>query len=170
MMAPSSKEMASTSEERKNRPGGVPRRGFLKYALGFSFIATLAGVLTPIIGYLWPPARASSVTAERTLVGTVSELAPGQGKVVPVNNKPVIVVNSQKGIRVFSAICTHLGCIVLPKEPGVSYIYCPCHDGRYSPVTGDVISGPPPRPLPPYEFQVEGDEIYVGQPLGPLYG
>ena len=158
------------SEAATPSTAGTSRRGFLKYALGFAFISTLAGVLTPIIGYLWPPARASGVTAERTLAGTVSELVPGEGKVVPVNNKPVIVVNSSKGIRVFSAICTHLGCIVLPKEPGVSYIYCPCHDGRFSPVTGDIISGPPPRALPAYEFQIEGDEIYAGRPLGELYG
>ena len=35
----------------------IPRRGLLKYLLGFSAIATLGGVLTPIIGYLWPPLR-----------------------------------------------------------------------------------------------------------------
>ncbi|MFQ6015559.1 MAG: Rieske (2Fe-2S) protein, partial [Anaerolineae bacterium] len=147
------------------------RRGFLRWALGVSFIATLVGVLTPIIGYLWPPVRAAGAEGGRTLVGTIKDFPPGTGKVVPVGNKPVIVVNNpEQGIRAFSAICTHLGCIVLPKEAGVSYIQCPCHDGRFSPVTGAVISGPPPRPLPPYEFIVEKEQIYVGRLLGQLYG
>ena len=157
-----------TEESARERP--VNRRGFLKYALGFSFLATLAGVLTPIIGYLWPPARGAEAESGRTLVGTVKDFPVGTGTVVPVGNKPVIVVNNPgKGVRVFSAICTHLGCIVLPKDPNLGYIQCPCHDGRFSPLTGAVISGPPPRPLPAYEFQVEGDEIYVGKPRGELY-
>ncbi len=148
----------------------ITRRGLLKYLLGFSVFSTLVGVLTPIIGYLWPPARASGGESGRTLVGTVDDFPPGVGKVVPVANKPVIVVNTQQGIRVFSAICTHLGCIVLEKEPSLAYIKCPCHDGRFNPLNGAVIAGPPPRPLPAYEFSVEEGKIYVGKPLGQLYG
>ncbi len=147
------------------------RRSFLKYALGFSFVATLAGVLTPIIGYLWPPARGIQVVSGRTSVGPITDFPGGSGRVMPVGNRPVIVVNNPgKGIRVFSAICTHLGCVVLEKDPRVAYIQCPCHDGRFNPVTGAVISGPPPRPLPAYEFEVEAEEIYVGRPIGEVYG
>ncbi len=148
----------------------IGRRGFVRYLLGFSIISTIVGVFTPIIGYLWPPARAGGAEGGRTLVGTVDDFPPGMGKIVPVNNKAVIVVNTQQGIRVFSAICTHLGCIVLEKEPGLAYIKCPCHDGRFNPLNGAVISGPPPRPLPAYEFTVEAGKIYVGKPLSPLYG
>jgi len=147
------------------------RRRFLRWALGFSVVATLGGVLIPVIGYLWPPARATSESGERTMVGTLADFPPGTGKIMPVANKPVIVVNNPgQGIRVFSAICTHLGCIVLPKEASLPYIQCPCHDGRFNPLTGAVISGPPPRPIPPYDFQVEEDKVYVGKPLGQLYG
>lgn len=148
----------------------LTRRGLLKYLLGFSVLSTLVGVLTPIIGYLWPPARASGAEGGRILVGTVDDFPPGVGKIVPVNNKAVIVVNTQQGIRVFSAICTHLGCIVLEKDSSLAYIKCPCHDGRFSPLNGTVIGGPPPRPLPAYELSVEEDKVYVGKPLGQLYG
>ena len=148
----------------------ITRRGLIKYLLGFSVVSTLVGVLTPIIGYLWPPARSGSTSGGRILVGTVDDFPPGTGKVVPVGNKPVIVLNTEQGIRVFSAVCTHLGCIVLDKDPGMSYILCPCHDGRFNPINGTVIAGPPPRPLPAYEFSVEDGKIYVGKPLGPLYG
>jgi len=159
-------------EQRGSREesAGIGRRGFVRYLLGFSFISTIVGVLTPIIGYLWPPARPSGTQGGRTLVGTVEDFPPGWGKIIPVNNKPVIVVNTSQGIRVFSAICTHLGCIVLEKEPSLSYIKCPCHDGRFNPINGEVIAGPPPRPLPAYEFSIEEGKIYVGEPLSPLYG
>ncbi len=153
-----------TQLDRGQTPGTplVSRRSFLRYALGFSFLATLAGVLTPIIGYLWPPARGARTGDRRVLVGTVDELPPGQAKVVPVGDEPVIVVHPPQGLRAYSAVCTHLGCIVHWDQQR-QFILCPCHDGRFNPVTGAVISGPPPAPLPPVRLSQEGDNIYVGE-------
>ena len=80
---------------------------------------------------------------------------------VPVNDKPVIVVNTaQGGLKAFSAICTHLGCIVEWDQPR-RFILCPCHDGRFNPINGAVISGPPPTPLPELPVSVDGDTVYV---------
>lgn len=141
---------------------GVSRRQFMGLALVGSVLATLAGMLTPIIGYLWPPARAAGSVGERVLAGTADEFPPNSGKVVSVNNKPVIVVNTETGgVKAFSAVCTHLGCIVYWHEKR-AVIQCPCHDGRFNPVNGRVIMGPPPAPLAEYSVQVYGDEIYVG--------
>ena len=62
------------SEPTNERQGGVmdepvSRRGVLKYAmLGFSALATAVGVLTPIIAYLWPPARATGQAGGRVAV------------------------------------------------------------------------------------------------------
>ena len=121
------------------------------------------GVLTPIAGYLWPPSRASAGGSGRVEVGTTNDFPAGQGKVVPVNDKPVIVVNTTQGeIKAFSAICTHLGCIV-EWDQSRQFILCPCHDGRFNPVNGAVISGPPPAPLAELALTVEGDTIYVSE-------
>src|SRR5919198_115189 len=47
----------------------------------------------------------------------------------------------------YSAVCTHLACAVLwRREEG--RLECPCHDGEFDPATGEVVAGPPPRPLP----------------------
>ena len=101
--------------------------------------------------------------------GALKEL-PGVSKVLSVADKPVIVVNTPAGgLRAFSAICTHLGCIVAWNQQK-QVIQSPCHDGRFNPVTGAVVSGPPPRPLPAYEFEIVKDQVYVGRPLGSLYG
>lgn len=155
----------------KEEVGVVSRRGLLKYLVGFSVLTTIAGVLTPILGYLWPPSDSSDTNAGGlVLAGSVQEYPEGVGKVLSVDSKPVIVVNTERGFKAYSAICTHLGCVVLDKEPGLGYIKCPCHDGRFNPLNGAVIGGPPPRPLPAYEVRVDGDQIYVGGPLGDLYG
>jgi cytochrome b6-f complex iron-sulfur subunit len=145
----------------------VTRRALIRWLLGFSVVSTLDGVLTPIISYLWPPARARSGKGGRTLVGNVSDFPLDSGTVVSVNDEPVIVVNSQAGgIKVYSAICTHLGCIVYWHK-GRQVIQSPCHDGRFNPLNGAVISGPLPRPLPPYEFEIVDGKVYVGAAKGP---
>jgi len=139
----------------------VSRRSVLRYLLGFTIISTLIGVLTPIIGYLMPPAAGSAGTKERVKVGTTKDIPVGHGKVVPRGNKPVIVINTEQGVKAFSAICTHLGCIVTWDEAR-QIILCPCHDGQFNPITGAVIAGPPPTPLPSVPVSVEGEEIYLG--------
>lgn len=148
----------------------LTRRRFITALVGFSVIATAGGILVPVLSYLYPPARKRTSDVGRVLVGTLKDFPPNTGKVLAVDDKPVIIVNTPAGgLRVFSAICTHLGCIVFwNAQKGV--IQSPCHDGRFNAVTGNVISGPPPRPLPAYEFEVVKDQVYVGRPLGPLYG
>ncbi len=146
------------NEGMEERP--VSRRRFLQFALGFSFLATLAGVLTPIIGYLWPPSRGAGATGGRALVGSTKEIAPGQGTVVSVGGAPVLLLNYGGDIRAFDAICTHFSCVVEWKVDG-EYILCPCHDARFNAVTGAVISGPAPAPLPLLSVFVEGEDIYV---------
>jgi nitrite reductase/ring-hydroxylating ferredoxin subunit len=138
----------------------VSRRRFLQFALGFSFLATLAGVLTPIIAYLWPPSRGAGATGGRALVARTKEIAPGQGTVVSVGGAPVLLLNHGGEIRAFDAICTHFSCVV-KWDADEQYILCPCHDARFNPVTGAVISGPAPAPLPVLSVFVEGEDIYV---------
>jgi Rieske Fe-S protein len=139
------------------------RRRLITYLLGFSVVATVGGVLTPIIGYLWPPKRASAGGSGRVQVGMTADFPAGQGKVVPVNDKPVIIVNTaQGGVKAFSGICPHLGCIV-EWDQNRQFILCPCHDGRFNGVNGGIISGPQPAPLPELALTVEGDAIYVSE-------
>lgn len=43
--------------------------------------------------------------------------------------------------------CTHLGCpVVHQPENADAPLQCPCHDAKFS-VTGEVLEGPPSRPL-----------------------
>ena len=141
--------------------GSVSRRGFIKYGLlGFSGLATAVGVLTPVVAYLWPPAKGSGASETRVAVAATADLPPGQGAVYSVANKPVIVIHTSDDSYVaLSATCTHLGCILFWHEQR-QVIACPCHEAYFN-TNGAVISGPPPAPLVPYRVQVEGDQIYV---------
>lgn len=139
---------------------GIPRRRFLGVLAGFSIVSTLSMVATPIIGFLIPPKSTAATAGGKVLVGTTADIPPGQGKVVPVGSRPTIIINTEQGVKGYSAICTHLGCIVA-WDPGSQAIVCPCHDGRFSPLNGGVVSGPPPTGLPAAEVSVEDDKIFV---------
>lgn len=136
------------------------RRRFLRYLLGFSIVSTAAMVFGPVVAFLVPPVSSSTGGGGKVLAGTLEDIPLGSGKVVPVGSKPTIVVHTEQGVTAYSAICTHLGCIVA-FDDGNQTIVCPCHDGRFNPGSGAVISGPPPGPLAPAEVSVEGDEIYL---------
>jgi Rieske Fe-S protein len=49
--------------------------------------------------------------------------------------------------KAFSAICTHLGCLVSKVSDGA--IYCPCYGSTFNIADGSVIIGPATQPLPP---------------------
>lgn len=86
-----------------------------------------------------------------------------------------------EGFVTYSAICTHLGCTVnyshepMPSAP-FPHIHCPCHAGMFNPLAGaQVVSGPPPRPLPqlPLEINAKGELVAAGpfeEPPGVLQG
>ena len=151
----------SEQKDGMSKREGIDRRQFIGLALLGSLIATIGGVFTPIIAFLWPPARAATTANLKVQVGAVNDFPPNRGSVVSVKNKPVIVVNGEQGgLRAFSAVCTHLGCIVYWHE-GRQVIQCPCHDGRFNPVNGQVILGPPPSPLAQYHLRVEDGEVYI---------
>jgi cytochrome b6-f complex iron-sulfur subunit len=150
--------MEQATVDQAGRPMG--RRRFIRLLLGFSVFSTAAMVVTPIVGFLIPPKTAGAGAGGRTLAATTADLPIGSGKVVPMGSKPVIVVNTTGGVKAYSAVCTHLGCIVAYDSTS-GQIVCPCHDGRFNPASGAVISGPPPQPLPPIAVAVEKDQIFL---------
>lgn len=76
-----------------------------------------------------------------------------------------IVRNSEGFFYAISSICTHLGCTVNKRPvtiPGQAeeVISCPCHGSIYS-KTGEVISGPAPRPLDRFQILLEDGNLIV---------
>jgi cytochrome b6-f complex iron-sulfur subunit len=91
--------------------------------------------------------------------GTDADFTEWQTKIVAVGGHPVIVVRTPQGFRAYSAICTHLGCIV-QWDAGRKQIACPCHAGFFD-VNGQVVSGPPPQPLTEHGVAVVNGEVLV---------
>ena len=78
-------------------------------------------------------------------LASTSEIPVGGGKVFSAE-KVVVTQPTAGEFKGFSAVCTHLGCLVDKVASGT--IDCPCHGSKYSVKNGSVVSGPAPKPLP----------------------
>ena len=136
----------------------MKRRGFLKLLTSVLGLSALGAFGYPFFRFLLPVeslAKAKSVTFAK------SELPLNATKDVMIGPTPVIVINARdKGFLAFSKICTHLGCLVKYDKERQLFI-CPCHAGVFD-LEGNVISGPPPRPLPKFSVRVEGNNLVIG--------
>jgi len=137
------------------------RRAFVNLFLGGSLLGTVVSFLYPVIRYLIPPRQAEAVV-KKILAAKVGELAPNSAKLFRFGSTAAVLVNTSDGqLRAFSAVCTHLTCTV-NYEGDTGTLFCPCHNGRFD-LAGNVISGPPPKPLESFEVEVSGGDVYVSR-------
>lgn len=135
------------------------RRKWINLFLGGSILGTVASFLYPVLRYLIPP-RQAQTQAQRVVAAQTGELAPNSAKLFRFGAAPALLISTAEGeLKAFSAICTHLTCTVRYEEE-TGTLLCPCHNGRFD-LAGNVISGPPPRPLEAYEVEVRANEIFV---------
>ncbi len=106
------------------------------------------------------PASASSAAggAAAGALTATSAIPVGGGKIFAAQTT-VVTQPSAGEFKVFSAVCTHMGCIVNQIADG--RIDCPCHGSEYSITDGAVLAGPAPKPLPAKSFKVTGDSIFL---------
>jgi cytochrome b6-f complex iron-sulfur subunit len=151
-------EKTHTDTEQLNSKA-AGRRRFLDILLGSSVFATLGAILYPIFKFMVPP-QIVEASQNSVIVGKLNEVPVNTGKIFKFGSKPGIVVRSSSGeLKAFSAVCTHLDCIVQYRSD-TKQIWCACHNGQYN-LNGKNIGGPPPRPLEEYVVNVRGDEIVV---------
>ncbi|KGQ22911.1 QcrA and Rieske domain-containing protein [Thermus filiformis] len=83
---------------------------------------------------------------------------------------PEVAQHAVEGIVAYSAVCTHLGCIISQWVADKGAGLCPCHGGVYDFAHGaKIIAGPPPRPVPQLPLKVEdGVLVAAGEFLGPV--
>jgi len=130
------------------------RRSFLDWMLGGSLAAVVGSVVYPVLSFLNTPKRQHSAAGqvEAGLVNDEAFRTKGY-KIIEHGGEPVIVVRvADADFRAFSAVCTHLQCIVEYRK-SQDVIWCNCHDGRFN-LQGEVTGGPPPRPLMQYNVRV----------------
>jgi Rieske Fe-S protein len=134
----------------------VGRRQFVKFTL-LTSLAMFAGNLW-ILLRSW--LRRETRTREQR-IAHAGELAVGEVKLFryPGPEDPCLLVRVEPDVWVaYGQKCTHLSCAVFYSR-AADRIECPCHNGIFSVRTGEVLQGPPPRPLPRIRLARRSDAI-----------
>lgn len=150
----------------------VGRRHFLTGIIGVvaGAVATLVGL--PAIGYVVSPSLKKQNQSQWLTVGPVGGLILGKPTGFPFARKikdgwtettqtgvAFAVTHDGQDVKVFSDVCTHLGCRVSWHEDRQMFI-SPCHNGLFS-VDGEVLGGPPPRPLDQFQTKIENGQLQI---------
>jgi Rieske Fe-S protein len=154
------------NEKRLDRRGFL---GFLTWAIG-GLLSAAMGV--PAIAYVVGPALKSNKTQNWIPVGSTSKIEVGTPTLfkVKVERKAgwivseeeiaaFILTENNRDFIAMSNICTHLGCRVRWIAERQQFL-SPCHNGVFDKY-GNVVSGPPPRPLDRYPVKVENDQLFI---------
>jgi Rieske Fe-S protein len=148
--------------ERQALTGEIGRRRFLNWFLGTSVGAFLVAVLYPVSRYLIPPRVEESTARGVTLSLKPADVKPNSGQIFRFGSQPGILVRTPAGeLRAFSAVCTHLSCIVQYRAD-IGHLWCACHNGHFD-LNGKNIAGPPPKPLEQYVVNTRGEQVFVGK-------
>ena len=102
------------------------------------------------------PKKNAQVTG--IVLGAASEIPVGGGKIYTAAK--VVVTQPTRGqYRAFSAVCTHVGCIMSEVANGT--IDCPCHGSEFKITTGAVVTGPAPAPLPKKQIKIVDGNVVL---------
>ncbi|MDL5045354.1 Rieske (2Fe-2S) protein [Oscillatoria amoena NRMC-F 0135] len=143
----------------------VSRREFAKFLCLVSGGLAVGSGWVAIKDKLFPPFRIEG----EAFVCSIAEVAVGGTHPfrVPGSDKPYILIRpSENEWFAYEQKCTHLACAVF-YSPQHGKIECPCHNGFFDAKTGQVLQGPPPRPLPRLDVIVREDKIFVTSPPEP---
>jgi Rieske Fe-S protein len=150
----------------------MKRRDFLgiaTWSIG-GLISTALGI--PAVVFIIGPARKSSKTQDWIRLGSTSKVEIGiptllKGKIKlqtgwiteELDLSAYNLTDNARDFVAISNICTHLACRVRWIADRKQF-FCPCHNAIFD-KEGNVVAGPPPRPLDRYEVKVEDGQLYM---------
>ncbi len=154
---------------------GLSRRDFIKTITAFIGSLVGVGIGLPSIIYLLSPSFPKTDDDSIIDLGSLNDYPIGiptrfdftRTRVngwerTSINYGLYVLRGRDDSARVFSDICTHLGCRVT-WHSDIQHYVSPCHDGHFD-LVGNVVSGPPPRPLDEFITKIENGNLSVVLP------
>ena len=72
----------------------------------------------------------------------------------------ILIRTADGAYHAYGQKCTHLSCRVYYSGDH-QRLECPCHEGAFNAATGDVLYGPPPRPLDAIAVEARDGQIWA---------
>jgi cytochrome b6-f complex iron-sulfur subunit len=138
----------------------ITRRDFLQIIERILGALGVTAIAIPVVAYFYPT-HLEEMPSEPVVVCPLSDLPENTAKTIRFGRYPALVINTLQGLRGYSAVCTHFGCLV-KWNAEKNQIECPCHNGYFSAQDGSVLAGPPPEPLMKLTVTVIDNQVYVG--------
>ena len=134
----------------------ISRRRLIGYAWIGASVVVIGELIGGTFAFLWP--RRKQATGENvSIVGKVTDFKVGE--VIPFRKEKTFIIRTEGGFMAISAVCTHLNCIVNWNQI-LKRFECPCHGAKFNQM-GEVIEGPPPRPLDLYKLQIAAGNLVI---------
>lgn len=150
----------------------IDRRKFLTRAVAVMVAGIAAAIGVPAVAFVVGPSKKTGNRPAAVSLGSANRVETGTPtllKAAVERTSGYLTTEETLGIYVktddgrnfvaMSNICTHLACRVRWVEDERKF-YCPCHAGIFD-EDGNVISGPPPRPLDRYDITVEEGKLLL---------
>ena len=134
----------------------ISRRRFIAYTWIVAAALVVGELIAGTFAFLWPRSKRSKVETV-FISGKVTDFKVNQ--VISFRKEKAFVVKAGGGFLAISSVCTHLHCIVNWNE-GQKRFECPCHGAKFNEY-GEVLEGPPPRPLDLYKVQIAAGNIVI---------
>jgi cytochrome b6-f complex iron-sulfur subunit len=134
----------------------IPRRHFLFWAWSASLLVLVGQSLGALLQFLKPTVEPGGFGG-KVKAGRIEEFPIGA--ISHVQKGRFYISRLDEGVLAMWHSCTHLGCTV-PWRADEDRFNCPCHSGIYN-KRGEVVAGPPPRPLDLFPVEIVDGEIIV---------
>ncbi len=149
-----------TKSQLEKKP--ISRRRLIAYAWMGAAAIVIGELIGGTIAFLWPRRKGPRVETV-FIAGKVSDFKVGE--IVPFRKERTFIMRTEGGFLAISAICTHLNCVVNWNEI-LKKFECPCHGAKFN-QNGEVLEGPPPRPLNLHKLQIVAGNVVVDR-AGPI--
>ncbi|MGB9628484.1 MAG: ubiquinol-cytochrome c reductase iron-sulfur subunit [Thermodesulfobacteriota bacterium] len=144
--------MSSRSEVKNS----ISRRRFIIYPWLGAIAVVIGELIAGTFAFLWP--KKKEAKGEKIFIaGKVNDFKVGE--VVYFRKERAYVQRLEQGFLAFSAVCTHLRCVVNWNDVQKRF-ECPCHGAKFN-RNGEVLEGPPPRPLDLLKLKIVEEKLVV---------
>jgi Rieske Fe-S protein len=145
------------ADRHSDKPLDSTRRQFVQVCIAGCGTASAGAVCYPVVSFLGRPTR---VETAQTVRVPLAELSEDQARYVDWQGLQVAVLYTGRQPKVFSASCSHLGCLVA-WDSTKHVFHCPCHGAMFDD-QGRPLSGPVSKPLASVPFQVIDGHVVIG--------